>query len=213
MKNIYDILKSVGVEVTEENKEKFDKALNENYKTVNELDGVKTKLDKAEKERDTIKSKYDQDIKSRDEDLAGLKSQLENAGEDATKLTDLQNQFDTLNTKYEEDKTKYQTDLAKQRYEFAIKEKANTLKFSSNSAKKAFLEDVISKDLKMDGDTLLGFDDYVDKYKEEDSGAFITEPNPDDDSKPKPPKITTKNTKLDGDDDEPPEPKERPLVW
>ena len=59
MKNIHEILKGIGIEVPEDKKEAFDKAVLENYKTVNEVEVVREKLATAEKERDTIKEKYD----------------------------------------------------------------------------------------------------------------------------------------------------------
>ena len=38
MKNIYEILKSIGLEVPDDKKAEFDKAVLENYKTVAEAD-------------------------------------------------------------------------------------------------------------------------------------------------------------------------------
>ena len=50
------------------------------------------------------------------------------------------------------------------------------IKFSSESAKKAFLADLTAKKLTLQDDgTLLGFDDYVASYKKSDPGAFAKE--------------------------------------
>ena len=50
------------------------------------------------------------------------------------------------------------------------------LKFSSESAKKAFLADLSAKKLTLQDDgTLLGFDDFVKSYKQADPGAFAQE--------------------------------------
>ena len=50
---------------------------------------------------------------------------------------------------------------------------ASALKFTSESAKKAFLADLDAKNLPLQDDgTLLGFDDYVASYKKTDPGAF-----------------------------------------
>ena len=47
------------------------------------------------------------------------------------------------------------------------------LKFTSESAKKAFLADLTAKKLPLQDDgTFLGFDDYVASYKKTDPGAF-----------------------------------------
>ena len=102
MKNIYEIMKSFGLEVPEDKKEAFDKSVNENYKTIREFEGTQRKLSEAEKDRDAYKTKYDDDIKKRDDDLATLKKQLEDAGTDKAtietltkNLSDLQNTYNT----------------------------------------------------------------------------------------------------------------------
>lgn len=62
--------------------------------------------------------------------------------------------------------------------EYALKEQAAGLKFSSESAKKAFLADLAAKELPIQEGKVLGFDDYVKKYKESDPGAFLSEQTP-----------------------------------
>ena len=48
MKNIFDLLKEYGVELPEDKKKDFEKALLENYKTVKDYDAQKDKLATAE---------------------------------------------------------------------------------------------------------------------------------------------------------------------
>lgn len=213
MKNIYSILKEFGLEIPQDKKEKFDKLLEENYKTVSELDGVKTKLTAMTEERDKLKTKYDTDIAQRDDDLKKLQKQIEDAGTDAEKLKNTIAELDTLKKTYEEDKNKYESELSKQKYEFAVKEKVNGLKFTSNAAKKSFMADVIAKELKMEGDTLLGFDDFVNKYKEEDAGVFVADDNKDkgEDVKEKPSFSTKSENKEKETKKE--ETKVKPLIW
>ena len=56
---------------------------------------------------------------------------------------------------------------------YAADSAASGLKFTSDSAKKAFLADLNAKKLPLQDDgTLLGFDDYVASYKKTDPGAF-----------------------------------------
>lgn len=219
MKNIHQILKAMGVEIPEDKKEAFDKEIIENYKTVAEVEGINKKLAKAEEERDSYKTKYDEDIAKRDTDLADLKKQLEDAGEDKSKLDELTKQLETLQATYDSSKTEYANQLAKQRKEFIIKEQVNSLKFSSNSAKKAFLADVIAKDLPLENDSLLGFQDFVSAYKEQDAGAFAVEDNNgDNNAKPKP-QFLGRSNNLDNsgnggeDNNEGTEPKEIPIIW
>lgn len=221
MKNIYNILEKFGITIPEDKKEEFDKLVAENYKTVAELEVVKNNLTNVTEERDTYKEKYNNDIKQRDADLAKLQKQLKEAGDNSEQLETVQQELENLKTSYAEDKKNYEAQLNKQKYEFAVKEKVNTLQFTSNAAKKNFIADVIATGLKMDGDTLLGFDDYVAKYKEEDAGAFLTDDSGDDgdegNKKPKP-KFSDKSGKTDpdgkGDDGKGDDkPKERPLIW
>ncbi len=44
--------------------------------------------------------------------------------------------------------------------------------FSSANAKKSFIANAIAKGMKLDGDNVLGFDDFVDVYKKNDAAAF-----------------------------------------
>lgn len=210
MKNIHEILKSVGIEVPADKKEAFDKEVLENYKTVSEINLIRGKLENAESERDTYKNKYDEDIKKRDADLEDLQKKLKNAGVDAEKLKTLETDLATLKTTYETSKGEYEKKLADQAYEFALKQKVDGLKFSSNSAKKAFIADAMKEEMKIKDGELQGFDSFVKSYKENDAGAFISEePNKQD-----PPHFSGKSTGTDSqqktDNQEKPS---RPLIW
>lgn len=139
------------------------------------------------------KQKYDDDIKgkedtittlnstiaTRDTDLQGLKTQLEQAGTDKTKLEELNGQLSTLQTKYDNDTQEYKAKLSKQAYEFAVKEFANGKKFSSNAAKRDFINEMLKKNLTMDNSKILGAEDFVTAYSAENADAFVKdEPNP-----------------------------------
>lgn len=213
MKNIYEILKSYGIEIPEDKKEAFDKEVLENYKTVKEVDTLRNKLETVEGDKKAIEAKYNTDIAQRDTDLATLQEKLKNAGADATKLSNLQTDFDTLQQTYNTAKADYEKQLAEQAYDFAIKENSSKLKFSSNSAKKAFMSDLKAKKLSMENGKILGFDDFVSAYKEQDAGAFIAEnPSPKNDE-PKP-SFSAKTNPGDKTDPQPePTPKERPIIW
>lgn len=118
-------------------------------------------------------------IGKRDADIATLRTSLEAAQADAGKLAGVQQTLTTLQTQYAEDKTRYEKRISDQQYEFAIRERANELQFSSASAKKAFIQDAIGKGFKMDGDKLLGYDEFAEQYKANDPGAFVApDPNP-----------------------------------
>lgn len=210
MKNIYEILKSFGLEVPEDKKAEFDKLLNENYKTRAEVNNLNGKLTKAKSERDALQVKYNDDIKQRDTDLAELKQKLADAGTDAETLKNLQGEFDTLKTTYANAQTEYKKALDKQAYEYAVREKTNSIQFTSNSAKKAFLNDALAKNLAMDNGSILGFEDFVNAYKEQDAGAFMAEPVEDE---PKSPVFSSKSVKKDEPSPKADETKNTPIIW
>lgn len=144
----------------------------------------KHKYDDDLKARDTQISTLNETITKRDSDLNDLKGKLKEAGTDATKLAELSTNFDSLQTKYDTDIKEYQTRLAKQAYEFAVKEYAGTKKFTSNAAKRDFVQAMIAKDLKLENNTIIGADDFVKIYSNDNADAFVVD-NPTPDNKPK----------------------------
>lgn len=114
-------------------------------------------------------------ISTRDTDLADLQKKLEEAGTDATKLSELSGQLDTMKGQYEADVKAYKEQLKKQAYEFAVKEFAATKNFTSNAAKRDFINSMIAKDLKMEKDSILGADDFVTAYSQDNADAFVVE--------------------------------------
>lgn len=136
----------------------------------------KRKYDDDISSRDTQISTLNDTISTRDKDLAGLKEQLKNAGTDADKLTQLTGEFDTLKTKYDADTKAFKAQLKKQAYEFAVKDFASGKKFTSNAAKRDFIQSMIAKDLKFEDNKIIGADDFVSMYSAENADAFVTEP-------------------------------------
>lgn len=147
------------------------------------------------------KNKYDSDVEAkakeietlngtistRDADLETLKKQLEDAGTDATKLTELTSQFETLKGKYDADTKSYKDQLKKQAYEFAVKEFASSKNFTSQAAKRDFERSMIAKELKMENNLILGAEDFVKAYTETNADAFVVDqPAPETPGKPKP---------------------------
>ena len=175
MENILKILKDFGMELPEDKQKDFEKKVLENYKTISEVEKLQSKLADTESREKSLKEQYDTDILKRDTDLKDLQEKLKaGEGNEAT-LKSLQEQLSALQTTYDTEKPQYQEKLKQQEYDFLVRESANNLKFSSNGAKKQFLADVKEAGLAVKDGTLLGFSEYVDKYKELDAGAFLTE--------------------------------------
>lgn len=129
-------------------------------------------------------------LAARDADITDLQGKLTAAQADATKLADVQTQLTGLQAKYTKDQQDWATKTAKQRKEFMVREKANGLQFTSAAAKRDFLGQANGKDFQLDGETLMGYEDFLTKYKAENPGAFVEEappaPAPTDPPAPKP---------------------------
>lgn len=93
MKNIYEILKGIGIEVPEEQKETFDREWKENYRT-------KVEYDKAVEKRDEYK-----------ESLENVQGELE--GFKDIDVNELKNQVSTLTTQLQEEKAARVKDAAR----------------------------------------------------------------------------------------------------
>ena len=127
--------------------------------------------------KDSQISTLNDTIVKRDTDLQNLKNQLTEAGNDVEKLNQLSTDLSALQNKYDDDVRNYQQQLQKQAYEFAVKEYANTKQFTSNAARRDFINSMIAKELKMDGDKILGADDFVSSYSMDNEDAFYREPD------------------------------------
>ena len=177
-------------------KEIFDKAENGTL-TFDQFDALAkekgAKFTDLSEGKYVSKSKYDDDLGSkdnsitqlndtiaqRDKDLADLQTKLKDAGTDTSKLAELQSSFDTLQSKYTADTQAYQQKLADQQYEFAVREFANSKKFTSNAAKRDFTTAMIGAKLTMKNDKIIGADDFVASYSEENSDAFEADKEPE----------------------------------
>ena len=117
-------------------------------------------------------------LSQRDADITDLQGKLTAAQADSTKLGEAQSALSSLQTKYKQDQQKWADDAAKQRKEFAVREKANDLKFTSAAAKRDFLSQAKGKDFQLDGETLMGYEDFLTKYKADNPGALVEEAPP-----------------------------------
>lgn len=111
-------------------------------------------------------------VTQRDTDLATLRTQLEEAGQSATKLSQVQKNFADLQAKYENDTKEYQNKLQKQTYDFAVQKAVSDIQFSSKAAKNEFVRALTEKNLPLQDGMLLGLSEYIEKQKQEDPDAF-----------------------------------------
>lgn len=85
MKNIYDILKDFGMEVSEDKKADFDKAWKENYRTKADYDKVAGQRDDYKMSLDTVNAKFKE---FEGVDVADLKGQIATLQGDLKKKED-----------------------------------------------------------------------------------------------------------------------------
>ncbi|MFV0413864.1 MAG: hypothetical protein ACK5L3_11480 [Oscillospiraceae bacterium] len=113
----------------------------------------------------------------------GLTEQLETANKTIEEMKALDP--DALKKSAEDYKAKYEGEVAARKkddedraYNAVIAAKTANEKFSSEAAKKAFISDLREKGLKVDGETLLGYDDFKKAYVEADPNAFASDKKP-----------------------------------
>ena len=115
----------------------------------------------------------------------------------AIEKKNLESQLNEANSKLEgyDPEWKAKADLAKKKADeeidalkrdYAVREQVSALRFSSESAKRAFLAEVKAKALPVQDGKVLGLDDFVKQYREADPGAFLSEEKPPKYSGPTP---------------------------
>lgn len=81
-------------------------------------------------------------------------------------------------TKYNTDTQALRDQLDATKYGYAVEQAITGMKFTSDSAKKAFTADLTAKKLPIQDGKLLGLEDFTKSYKETDPGAFAPETTP-----------------------------------
>lgn len=140
-------------------KEVIDKLMEMNGNSINEL---KKEIEKLKTEKEGIETQ-----------LTEANSKIEGFKE--IDIDKIRAEVDEWKEKYETDTKNLKDSLTQKDYDYKVQELTNSLKFSSNGAKKSFINDLKEKDLKLEDGKLLGFDDFVKSYQENDPMAFMKE--------------------------------------
>lgn len=159
MLKIINELEKLGLEMTDEQKESIKKSIGE--EVYSKLEHEK-KVEKIETERDGFKERAE----TAEETLKGF---------DGKDLDTITKERDEWKQKAEQAEKDFQKQIEERDYKDAVEEAVKDLKFTSNSAKKAFMSDLMADPLKMKEGKLIGFSDYVSAYKESDASAFVDE--------------------------------------
>lgn len=127
MKNIFDLLKEYGVELPEDKKKDFEKALLENYKTVKDYDAQKDKLATAEAK-----------VTAHESTINDLRKGLKKF--DGVDVTGLQNRITALETDLQNKDTEYTQKIADRDFDDLLSESIRTAKGRNAKAIRALLD-------------------------------------------------------------------------
>ena len=151
-------LEKLGLELTDEQKESVKKNIGEEVYSKGEFE---KKVRKAEDERDQYKARAE----TAEETLKGFD------GKDFETIT---KERDEWKEKAETAKKDYDAKIAEREKNDLLKEAFESVKFSSESAKKAVMADIAASVTVKDG-KLIGFNDLLEDAKKNDAGAFVDE--------------------------------------
>lgn len=127
-----------------------------------DIENLKKEKETLISERDTYKTQYE----TAKATLDGFE------GKDFDAIT---RERDDWKQKAEQAEKDFKQQIEDRDYADAVEKAAEGLKFSSKSAKKSFVAELMADRLKLKDGKLLGFDDYVESYKKDDESAIVTE--------------------------------------
>lgn len=155
---------------------------------------AKKKYEDDLKGKDSIIADLNATIDTRNTDLQSIQEKLDKAGTDSAMIENLSGELSKLQAKYDNDTAEYQSKLQKQAYEFAVKEFANNQSFSSNAAKRDFINSMLNKELPMENGNIMGANDYMAEYAKDNSDAFVAKKDPEPENKNNQPKFVSNTT-------------------
>lgn len=159
MQNIEAILAELGIEVPSDKKGDLTKKVSENYVTKAEHE---KKIGKAETERDNWKSKAE----TAEETLKKF---------DGVDLETMQTELNTWKQKAETAEKDYEQKIYERDFSDALKTELESVKFSSDAAKRAVMAEIKESGLKLKDGKILGLSDLIGQIKERDASAFVDE--------------------------------------
>lgn len=155
----------------------------------------KETIDKILDQHSTEIGKQKQALTALETERDGLKEQLTDAQKSIQSYKDMD--IDSIQKAAADWEAKYNTDtkalqdkLSAQAYHHAVEKIASAERFSSAAARKAFVADLTAKELKLEGEKLIGYDDFRKTYQETDPDAFA----PADDGGNPPPHVVARTS-------------------
>ena len=159
MKNIEAILSDFGITIPDEKKNDLMKAVSENYVTVAEHE---KKMNRLETDRDNWKSKAE----TAEATLKGF---------DGVDIDTMKSELETWKKKAEEAEEDAKKQLYERDFSDALKAELESIKFTSDAAKRAVMAEIKESGLKLSNGKILGLSDLIGQIKERDASAFVDE--------------------------------------
>lgn len=136
----------------------------------------KKKYEDAVSTKDTSINELQKQLKERDTDLKNLQAQLSDGTKsNETKISELTGQLTKLQDDYKNAKKDYEDKLSAQAYNFAVREYAGGRKFTSEAAKRDFINEMLSAKLSMKDNSIIGATDFETTYRSNNEDAFVVE--------------------------------------
>jgi len=168
-----EFLKNLGIEGLTD--EVIEKIMKENG---TDIEATKAKTDKTQ-EIENLKT----ELKTTKETLDQANVQIKNfegmdvAAKDKA-IKEWETKYSDLEANAKTEREANENTLKQQAYEFKLSEATGQLKFPNELTKKAFMNELKSKNLPLEGEKILGFDDYIKEIGEQNPGMFITDAAP-----------------------------------
>ena len=159
MQNIEAILTEMGIEVPADKKADLTKKVSENYVTKAEHE---KKLGRAETDRDAWKEKAET-------------AEVTLKGFEGVDLETMQAELADWKKKAEDAEKDYSAKIYERDFSDALKTELESVKFSSDAAKRAVMAEIKESGLKLKDGKILGLNDLISQMKEKDASAFIDE--------------------------------------
>lgn len=159
MKNIVEICRDFGIEIPADKQADFGKAVAENYKTVSE---VEKKIGKLETDRDTWKGKAE-----------AAEAALQ--GFDGIDPAKIQSELESWKRKAADAEKNAQAQLYERDFADALKGELESVKFSSEAAKRDVMAQINAAGLRLNNGKILGLSDLIGQIKQTDASAFVDE--------------------------------------
>lgn len=159
MKNIVEICRDFGIEIPADKQADFGRAVAENYKTVSE---VEKKIGKLETDRDTWKEKAE-----------AAEAALQ--GFDGIDPAKIQSELESWKQKAADAEKNAQAQLYERDFADALKGELESVKFSSEAAKRDVMAQIKAAGLRLNNGKILGLSDLIGQIKQTDASAFVDE--------------------------------------